>query len=67
MTEHKEAHNRSPLIPPIKVFCTVHVCSHHYKSEVVGVRAAAVCALDLQFVASHSTDLHLMDEPGDQQ
>lgn len=52
------------------MFCDVLcVCvySHHYKSEVVSVGVAVVCALDLQFVASHSADLHLVDQPGDTQ
>lgn len=41
-------------------------CSHHDQSEVVSVRAAAVvCALNLQFVALHSADLDLVDEPAD--
>lgn len=43
------------------------VCSHHYESEVVSVGVAVVRALDLQFVASHSADLHLVDQPGDTQ
>lgn len=40
------------------------VCSHHYESEVVRVGVTVVRTLDLQFVASHSTDLHLVDQPG---
>lgn len=43
------------------------MCSHHYESEVVGVGIAVVRALDLYFVASHSADLHLVDQPGDTQ
>lgn len=44
------------------------VRSHHYESEVVSIGVAvAVRALDLHFVASHSTDLHLVDQPGDTQ
>lgn len=50
------------------LFCFVLcVCSHHYESEVVSVGVAVVRAPDLQFVASHPTDLHLMDPPGDAQ
>lgn len=40
-------------------------CSHHDEPKVVGVGVTVVCTLDLQFVSSHSTDLHLMDLPGD--
>lgn len=39
--------------------------SHHYESKVVSVWVAVICTLDLQFVSSHPTDLHLMDLPGD--
>lgn len=39
-------------------------CSHHYEPEVVSVGIAVICTLDFQFVSSHSTNLHLMDLPG---
>lgn len=41
--------------------------SHHYESEVVGVRVGVVRDTDLQFVAPHPADLHLVNEPGNQQ
>lgn len=42
----------------------VRGCSHHYESKVVSVGVAVICALDFQFVSPHSTNLHLMDLPG---
>lgn len=59
-------HRNDVLCEPLGALC-VRVHSHHYESEVVSVGVAVVCALDLYFVASHSTDLHLMDQPGDTQ